>query len=66
MIKNKKILEYKFATQSAFLKLNGIEERANQLCKQNPAKAEEIKIQLNRLINDEHMGSLFKVLEVEI
>ena len=51
---------------SAFMKLNGIEERANQLCKQNPAKAEEIKIQLNRLINDEHMGSLFKVLEVEI
>ena len=66
ILKNKKILEYKFVTQSAFLKLNGIEERANQLCKQNPAKAEEIKIQLNRLINDEHMGSLFKVLEVEI
>ena len=66
ILKNKKILEYKFVTQSAFLKLNGIEERANQLCEQNPAKAEEIKIQLNRLINDEHMGSLFKVLEVEI
>ncbi len=66
ILKNKKFLEYKFETQSAFLKMNGIVERANQLCKQNPGKAKEIKIQLNRLIDKEHMGSLFKVLEVII
>ena len=66
ILKNKKFLEYRFQTQADFLKFNGIEERANRLCKQNPGKAEEIKTQLNRLIDNEHMGKLFKVLEVEI
>ena len=66
ILENKKFLEYKFQTQSAFLKLNGIEERASQLCKQNPDKAQEINTQLKRLIDNEHMGNLFKVLEVEI
>ena len=56
-IKNLKILK-----QSEFLKEIGIELRASKLIENNPDKEEEITIGLNRLIDHDQMGSLFKVI----
>lgn len=49
-------------TQSAFLKILGIESRALQLSSQNPEKHDEIYSGLYRLIDHDKMGGLFKVL----
>ncbi len=49
-------------SQSEFLKNLGIELRANMLKTQNPEMADGIDRDLNRLIGDDEMGSLFKVL----
>jgi SAM-dependent MidA family methyltransferase len=50
------------ATQGRFLKALGIEYRAEQLCSLNPSKREQISNAVNRLVSDEGMGQLFKVL----
>lgn len=49
-------------TQGDFLIRLGIRERAQQLAKNNPEKGHDLTLGLNRLIDEEQMGSLFKVL----
>jgi NADH dehydrogenase [ubiquinone] 1 alpha subcomplex assembly factor 7 len=49
-------------TQGAFLKSLGIEARAETLAQASPAHAREIDQALARLISDEGMGTLFKVM----
>ena len=51
-------------TQRDFLRNLGIELRADMLKKQNPEKKDEINSALNRMIGNEEMGSLFKVLGI--
>ena len=53
---------HKLKTQGQFLSLLGINERSEQLIKANPDMAKEISAAKQRLISDEQMGSLFKVL----
>ena len=48
--------------QGAFLKRLGIELRAEMLKAQNPEKSEDIQSALRRLIHNDEMGQLFKVL----
>ncbi|MDC3144267.1 SAM-dependent methyltransferase [Pelagibacteraceae bacterium] len=59
-VKNLNILK-----QSKFLKEMGIELRASKLIENNPEKEKEILNGLNRLINHEEMGSLFKIIYSE-
>ena len=59
-VKNLKILK-----QSKFLKEMGIELRASKLIENNLEKEKEILLGLNRLINHEEMGSLFKIIYSE-
>lgn len=49
-------------TQGQMLEQLGIKARAEQLIKKNPNRADEIKNGLERLIDPEQMGELFKVL----
>ncbi len=51
-------------TQREFLKSLGIEQRAQNLIQQNPSRAGDVAIQLNRLIGNAHMGKLFKVMQI--
>ena len=51
--------------QSKFLKEMGIELRASKLIEINREKEKEILLGLNRLINHEEMGSLFKIIYSE-
>ncbi|HYS46497.1 MAG TPA: SAM-dependent methyltransferase [Rhizomicrobium sp.] len=50
------------ATQGMFLANIGIVERAEQLMKTNPAAAPDLLSAIERLIGNEQMGTLFKVL----
>lgn len=50
------------ASQADFLSALGIEYRAEALQKSNPNKAKTIQSELERLINPEQMGQLFKVM----
>ena len=52
-------------TQSNFLKMNGINVRAEQLMISNPKLKDEIMDQLSRLTDPDKMGSLFKIFEAE-
>ncbi len=52
-------------TQSYFLQQMGITERTRQLMLKNPAKAANLEKDLDRLIGDDKMGELFKVLIIE-
>jgi NADH dehydrogenase [ubiquinone] 1 alpha subcomplex assembly factor 7 len=49
-------------TQGAFLKALGIEMRAEKLAASAPQHGDAIKSALDRLVSDEQMGSLFKVM----
>jgi len=49
-------------TQSAFLKAQGIDERAEALAAANPSLADSIRTAHERLTGDKQMGTLFKVL----
>lgn len=49
-------------TQAAFLKAMGIVERTESLKAKNPDHAANLETDLNRLIGDTEMGSLFKCL----
>ncbi len=49
-------------TQSQFLDHLGIEVRRSQLLEANPDRASEINTSINRLINPQEMGTLFKVM----
>jgi SAM-dependent MidA family methyltransferase len=51
-------------TQGDFLRALGIEHRAEQLAKKNPAHANSIRSALQRLTAPDRMGNLFKVLAV--
>ncbi len=53
-----------YTTQGQFLTDNGIFQRAEKLIQNNPSKSAAIKSELERLVSDQHMGRLFKVLEV--
>ncbi|WEJ34432.1 SAM-dependent methyltransferase [Devosia sp. SD17-2] len=48
-------------TQGNFLLQLGIDERAGALSRANPGSAEDIRIARNRLVNEDQMGTLFKV-----
>lgn len=50
--------------QRDFLRTMGIIERAQQLVNKAPDKQDEINISLHRLLGDEEMGQLFKVLMI--
>jgi SAM-dependent MidA family methyltransferase len=49
-------------TQGLFLANVGIVERAEQLMKSNPAEAQTLLTAIERLIGNDQMGRLFKVL----
>ncbi len=49
-------------TQGAFLKALGIDARATSLTKASPDRAEDIALARDRLVTDEAMGELFKVI----
>ena len=49
-------------TQSFFLQSYGINERINLLIKNNPKQKNELLLQKLRLIGDNYMGKIFKVL----
>ena len=53
------------STQSNFLKMNGINVRAEQLMISNPKLKDEIMDQLSRLTDPDKMGRLFKIFEAE-
>jgi len=52
-------------TQSNFLKMNGINVRAEQLIVSNPKSSNLILDQLSRLTDPDRMGNLFKIFEAE-
>ena len=52
-------------TQGNYLKMNGINIRAEKLIKSNSNKSEKIINELSRLIDPDKMGNLFKILEAE-
>ncbi len=52
---------YGIITQSKFLKNLGINQRAEKLIKHNQSQSKNIKKDVNRLIDDNEMGNLFKV-----
>ncbi|WP_395392649.1 class I SAM-dependent methyltransferase [Novosphingobium sp. BL-8A] len=49
-------------TQGAFLRTLGIEARAERLAASAPQHGDAIRTALDRLVSDEQMGSLFKVM----
>ena len=49
-------------TQGAFLRALGIEMRAQALTARAPDQAENIRIAVDRLVADDQMGSLFKIM----
>lgn len=49
-------------TQGAFLRALGIDARAEALARTAPDRAEGIAVDRERLVGDEHMGELFKVI----
>ena len=51
-------------TQKVFFEKLGINLRSVQLIKNNPKKKKEINEEKNRLIDDEGMGNLFKVIAI--
>ena len=51
-------------TQKVFFEKLGIDLRSAQLIKKNPEKKKKINEEKNRLIDDEGMGNLFKVLAI--
>jgi SAM-dependent MidA family methyltransferase len=51
-------------TQGSFLGALGIEDRAEQLSKKNPAHAQSVQSALQRLTAPDEMGNLFKVLAI--
>lgn len=53
---------YPLLTQGRFLRLMGIELRAERLSRSRPAKAADIQAACRRLIGATEMGTLFKVL----
>ena len=53
------------STQSNFLKMNGINVRAEQLMISNPKLKDKIMDQLSRLTDPDKMGNLFKIFEAE-
>ncbi len=55
---------YGATTQGQFLRKLGLEPRAAQLARANPARAEEIMAQAARLADSDQMGTLFKVLAI--
>jgi NADH dehydrogenase [ubiquinone] 1 alpha subcomplex assembly factor 7 len=48
--------------QGAFLGALGIAQRASALARTSPGRGQEIGVALDRLVGDEQMGTLFKVL----
>lgn len=56
------LTSYGTATQAEFLTRLGIKHRALTLTKSSPANEAKINRQLTRLMSDDDMGSLFKVL----
>lgn len=56
--------EYIFQTQSEFLKSCGIDMRCNILSNKNKSQAESLSQGYHRLVDDDQMGHLFKVLSV--
>ena len=66
----KKISLYNGATvhgpinQNKFLKNLGIDVRCQQLINANPDKTEQIKLEYQKLMSNEEMGSLFKVIAI--
>lgn len=50
--------------QGAWLEALGINQRAAGLADATPARADEIFAARNRLVNDDEMGSLFKILAI--
>ncbi|HHG89065.1 MAG TPA: peptidoglycan editing factor PgeF [Devosia sp.] len=52
-------------TQGQVLKQLGIVQRAEKLIASNPEKAQSIKADLNRLVDPDQMGDLFKVMAVQ-
>ena len=57
-------LPISFASQEYFLTSLGICERAERLIDKNPKQSSQINQALNRLIEADQMGSLFKVMSV--
>ncbi len=53
-----------FTTQSEFLKIMGIEIRAENLAHSNPSLRENIMAGLRRLVHRDEMGQLFKVIGI--
>ena len=53
------------STQSNFLKMNGINIRAEQLMISNPKLKNLIMDELSRLTDPDKMGNLFKIFEAE-
>lgn len=51
-------------TQGAFLRRMGIETRAQELARANPARADRIQRQLERLIGPSQMGEVFKAVTI--
>jgi SAM-dependent MidA family methyltransferase len=49
-------------TQGDFLKALGIDDRARALAKAAPERGDSIAADRNRLVGDDQMGSLFKVI----
>lgn len=55
-------LEFSLVTQAQFLQNLGIEQRRQALLSNNPDKKEDINSAIDRLINPDKMGELFKFL----
>ncbi len=58
------LVAYGPVTQGAFLTALGIDTRAEALAKASPERAEDIALDRERLVGDEAMGDLFKVLAI--
>lgn len=54
-------LKSSFLSQKEFLVSLGVEERQKSLIEKNPEKVKEINLAVDRLINSDEMGDLFKV-----
>ncbi len=65
VIRNHPPLLFQFITQGTFLKALGIDLRLDHLCRQaNERQKETLRSEADRLTNPDHMGTLFKVLEI--
>ena len=66
----KKVAKYNGANvygpinQNKFLKNLGIDIRCQQLINANPKKSEQIKLDYEKLMNEDEMGGLFKVMAI--